>query len=145
MPSFLEEVSKIKNLNIELNDYEPSSCDKEKFSKIYTQYNDELKAGKLIDYDDFAIEVNDVFVHNPDFLEKWQKRYDYCLIDEFQDINFKQYEVIKQLFKNKPVFAVGDEDQSIYAFRGSSSNICLIFREDFKSDVIKLATKMVLF
>ncbi len=140
MPSFLEEVSKIKNLNIELNDYEPSSCDKEKFSKIYTQYNDELKAGKLIDYDDFAIEVNDVFAHNPDFLEKWQKRYDYCLIDEFQDINFKQYEVIKQLFKNKPVFAVGDEDQSIYTFRGSSSNICLIFREDFKSDVMKLAT-----
>ncbi|MCR4649752.1 MAG: ATP-dependent helicase [Lachnospiraceae bacterium] len=140
MPSFLEEVSKIKNLGIDLNNYEPSSCDKDKFSKIYRQYGEELKDSNLIDYDDFAIEVNDLFSKDAAFLEKWKNRYDYCLIDEFQDINFKQYEVIKMLFKNKSVFAVGDEDQSIYAFRGSSSNICLIFREDFESDVMKLST-----
>lgn len=136
----LDEISKVKNLDLDTANYASKSVDADKFKDMFDRYEEETKALNLIDYDDFVIIAEKLFDNNPEFLKKWSDRYSYCLIDEFQDINLKQYEMVKRLFKDKGVFAVGDEDQSIYAFRGSSSDICLKFKKDFSADVLKLET-----
>lgn len=133
----LDEFSYCKNTDKSLNDFISVNFEKNIFLKIFNEYNSEVLSRNLLDYDDFVMCVNMCF-ENEDFFRKWRNRYSYCLIDEFQDINFKQYEIIKKMFTGKSVFAVGDEDQSIYAFRGSSSDICLKFKKDFDADVIKL-------
>lgn len=133
----LDEFSYCKNTDKSLNDFTSVNFEKNIFLKIYNEYNNEVLSRNLLDYDDFVMCVNICF-ENEDFFRKWRNRYSYCLIDEFQDINFRQYEIIKKMFTGKSVFAVGDEDQSIYAFRGSSSDICLKFKKDFDADVIKL-------
>ncbi|MBP5528733.1 MAG: ATP-dependent helicase [Lachnospiraceae bacterium] len=136
----LDEISKVKNLDLNIDEYVSKSIDPDKFKPMISFYEEETKARNLIDYDDFVIIADRLFDENPDFLKKWKDKYSYCLIDEFQDINFKQYDMVKRLFLGKGVFAVGDEDQSIYAFRGSSSDICLKFKKDFEADVLKLET-----
>ena len=136
----LDEISKVKNLDLNADNYVSKSIEPEKFKDMFNYYHDETKARNLIDYDDFVILAEKMFDKNPDFLKKWTDKYAYCLIDEFQDINSKQYVMVKRLFNGKGVFAVGDEDQSIYAFRGSSSDICLKFKKDFAADVLKLET-----
>ena len=140
LEEILEEISKVKNLDCDLSCYTAGSMDSARFAAVYRLYSEEVTAGKLIDYDDFVITAVKLFKDNPAFYDKWKKRFDYCLIDEFQDINLRQYEVVKMLFAGKGVFAVGDEDQSIYAFRGSSSEICLKFKKDFNARVMKLET-----
>ena len=136
----LDEISKVKNLDLNPENYSSKSIDPDKFPQMFKLYHEETGARNLIDYDDFVIIAERLFDKNPDFLDKWKDKYSYCLIDEFQDINYKQYEMVKRLFIGKGVFAVGDEDQSIYAFRGSSSDICLMFKKDFAADVLKLET-----
>lgn len=136
----LDEISKFKNLDVSFDAFLPISLDKDLFLRIFNEYNRELKDRMLMDYDDFVIIVNELFEKDKSFLKKWQNKYGYCLIDEFQDINLKQYETISRIFVNKGVFAVGDEDQSIYGFRGSSSDICIKFKKDFNADVFKLVT-----
>ncbi|MBO4702575.1 MAG: ATP-dependent helicase [Lachnospiraceae bacterium] len=136
----LDEISKVKNLDLNPENYVSKNIDSDKFPLMFKLYHEETGARNLIDYDDFVIIAEKLFDKNPDFLDKWKDKYSYCLIDEFQDINYKQYEMVKRLFIGKGVFAVGDEDQSIYAFRGSSSDICLKFKKDFAADVLKLET-----
>ena len=136
----IDEISKVKNLDLNPENYVSKSIDPDKFPQMFKLYHEETGARNLIDYDDFVIIAGRLFDKNPDFLDKWMDKYSYCLIDEFQDINYKQYEMVKRLFIGKGVFAVGDEDQSIYAFRGSSSDICLMFKKDFAADVLKLET-----
>ena len=134
----LDEFSKYKNTEESLGEFLPLSLDKNTFFKIFKDYNDEVFSRDYLDYDDFSLYVEKFFDSDEDFFKKWRNKYSYCLIDEFQDINYKQYNLIKRMFAGKSVFAVGDEDQSIYAFRGSSSDICLKFKKDFDADVIKL-------
>lgn len=136
----LDEISKVKNLDINMKEYISKSIDFDKFERLFDLYKEETKQANLIDYDDFVFLCGDLFLKHPEFLKKWRDKYEYCLIDEFQDINLKQYEMVKILFNGKGMFAVGDEDQSIYAFRGSSSDICLKFKKEFNADVIKLET-----
>lgn len=136
----IDEISKVKNLDLNPENYLSKSIDPDKFPLMFKLYHEETGARNLIDYDDFVIIAERLFDKNPDFLDKWKDKYSYCLIDEFQDINYKQYEMVKRLFIGKGVFAVGDEDQSIYAFRGSSSDICLMLKKDFAADVLKLET-----
>lgn len=134
----LDDFSRFKNMENENLSFEPLYLERDVFMRIYGQYNEESRSRNLMDYDDFVIFVEKYFDNDPEFLNKWKNRYSYCLIDEFQDINYKQYDIIKRLFLGKSVFAVGDEDQSIYGFRGSSSDICLKFKKDFDANVIKL-------
>ena len=134
----LDDFSRYKNLLDKKGDFSSYQFDEKDFIKIYKMYNDELILRKLLDYDDFVICVEKYFNEDETFFLKWQNKFTYCLIDEFQDINYSQYDIIKKLFTGKGVFAVGDEDQSIYAFRGSSADICLKFKKDFNANVIKL-------
>ncbi|MBA9025156.1 ATP-dependent helicase [Peribacillus huizhouensis] len=105
--------------------------------KSYEEYK--LQTGSY-DFDDMLIGCYSFFRNNPDVLAKYQKRFDYFLIDEFQDINKVQYELIQFLSaRTKNVCVVGDDDQAIYAFRGSDPSFILHFERDFPgATVIKL-------
>ncbi|WP_110929118.1 UvrD-helicase domain-containing protein [Bacillus massiliglaciei] len=105
--------------------------------KYYEEYK--LQSGKY-DFDDMLVGCYVLFQSRPDLLQKYQQRFQYFLVDEFQDINKVQYELIKLLSKkNKNICAVGDDDQSIYSFRGSDPHYILNFSLDFPgAKMIKL-------
>lgn len=135
--AMLDEFAKINNSKINPVDYESSYVTKDVFLKIYFQYKREKEALGKIEFDDFADIVNRLLM-NDSILTKWQNMYDYVLIDEFQDINLFQYEIIKKLFISNNIYAVGDEDQSIYGFRGSSPDICFKFINDYDATKFEL-------
>lgn len=131
--SVLAEISMIKNSGIQMEHYYATSCGEEVFRKLFELYHQFLRNNHLIDFDDMLIFTKELFEQRPDILAGWQKRYPYILIDEFQDINQVQYEVVRMLSKNsKNIFIVGDDDQSIYHFRGSRPEIMMHVEKDFQ-------------
>lgn len=127
------EISKIKNERIDLAHYYSTNCSEDIFRKIYNQYDHKLRRANLIDFDDMLVFCYELFRERKDILKAWQDKFQYILIDEFQDINQVQYDVIKQLAAPKNnLFIVGDDDQSIYRFRGAKPEIMLNFEKDFK-------------
>ena len=130
----LTEISRVKNEQIPLEHFYSSSCGEEIFRKIYREYDERLKRNRLIDFDDMLTYTYDLFSQRKDILSAWQKKYRYILIDEFQDINHLQYDIVKMLAApENNLFVVGDDDQSIYHFRGARPEIMLNFPEDFKN------------
>ncbi len=126
------EISLIKNDGIRIENYYSTNCPEDIFRKIFVEYSKRLKMARLIDFDDMLVYCYDLFKQRPDILSAWQKKYEYILIDEFQDINRIQYEIIKMLaLPNNNLFIVGDDDQSIYRFRGSKPEIMLNFTKEF--------------
>ena len=100
--------------------------------QLFTLYQDRLKEERLIDFDDMILKCLSLFKKEPETLEKWRDLYRYIQIDEFQDINNSQYELIKILAGDSGnIFAVGDDDQSIYGFRGASPGIMMRFLSDY--------------
>ncbi len=135
MTYLLDSFSKIKNDGILPERYE-SPCrlvDKENFEKIYYDYAEIMRIAGKIDFDDMVLKCRQLFIENPEILAMWRTRFKYILIDEFQDINPMQYEVIRMLAEPlNNLFIVGDDDQSIYGFRGSCPQIMLDFPKEFK-------------
>ena len=128
----LTEISRVKNEQIPLEHFYSSSCGEEVFRKIYREYDERLKRNRLIDFDDMLLLCRDLFIKRPDILKKWQEKFRYILIDEFQDINQVQYDVIRMLAApENNLFVVGDDDQSIYGFRGADSRLMFQFQKDF--------------
>lgn len=110
----------------------PSLAEQEEFTKIYERYESSVRSQGLIDFDDMLIMCRGLFVEHEGILRKWQSRYRYILVDEFQDINNVQYDVLRLLAGDeKNVFAVGDDDQSIYAFRGSRPELMKKFMRQY--------------
>ena len=107
--------------------------------KVYEEYLKFLKNSNLLDFDDLIKYAKQV-LQIEEIGKKWKERFDYILVDEFQDTNLDQYEIIKLLSKNmKNVFAVGDPDQMIYSWRGAQKNIFNSFKNDFaNTEVIVL-------
>ena len=102
------------------------------FRKVYRQYHEFLYKNRLIDFDDMLVYTKELFEQRADILAAWQNKYRYILIDEFQDINRIQYDIIKMLAgERKNLFIVGDDDQSIYRFRGAKPEIMLHFKDDY--------------
>lgn len=127
----LNYISFYKNHNISLVEYAKSIDTEYDFVNIYYEYNNYCKNNELIDFDDMIMLCDELF-ENEAILSKWQDRYKYILIDEFQDVNIRQYNVIKKLAgSNANLFCVGDDDQSIYAFRGSYSKLMQQLFEDY--------------
>lgn len=128
----LQKISYWKN-NLEWPDtVKPIDAWEEKVAILYKHYEQSLQKNHLFDFDDMLIGCYQLFKDDPALLENYQSRFQYFLIDEFQDINKVQYELIKLLSaKSKNVCAVGDDDQSIYAFRGSDPSYLLEFEYDF--------------
>jgi DNA helicase-2/ATP-dependent DNA helicase PcrA len=97
---------------------------------IYREYNNRLKASNTMDFDDLLFYTNCLFRDHPDVLASYQQRYQFILVDEYQDTNFAQYLVIKQLADaHHRVCVVGDDAQSIYSFRGANIDNILKFKE----------------
>ncbi len=112
----------------------------EKLAKVYVRYQDELLRSNALDFDDLIMLTVKLFVNNPRLLEKYQDKFSYILVDEFQDTNLAQYHLLKLLASShKKICVVGDDDQSIYKFRGADVNNILNFENDFPgAKLIKL-------
>jgi DNA helicase-2/ATP-dependent DNA helicase PcrA len=99
---------------------------------VYDRYQKRLHASNAMDFDDLIMRTVEILEHHPDAREKWQKAFRYILVDEYQDTNHAQYRLLQLLAgKHGNVFAVGDPDQSIYAFRGADIRNILEFERDF--------------
>ncbi len=126
------EISLVKGSRIDLANYYSLSCANEVFRSIYSDYQSFLKKAKLIDFDDMLLLCNELLSQRDDILKLWQDKFRYILIDEFQDINLVQYDIMRLLaLPHNNLFIVGDDDQSIYRFRGAKPEIMLNFPLDY--------------
>lgn len=126
------EISNVKNNRILLDNYQAVQCDNHIFQAVLRGYEEEKKIRKKIDFDDMLVMTYQLFQARPDILKLWQNRFHYILVDEFQDINQIQYDVIRMLAApQNNLFVVGDDDQSIYQFRGARPEIMLGLERDF--------------
>lgn len=126
-----EEIGNVKNNRKDIESYDSSRYDKDLFKKIYFAYEEKKKKLKKIDFEDMLVMCCRLFEERKDILKKWQQKFRYILIDEFQDINQVQYDVIRMLAASGNLFVVGDDDQSIYGFRGAKPGIMMDFQKDY--------------
>ncbi|WP_305766951.1 ATP-dependent helicase [Candidatus Epulonipiscium viviparus] len=106
-------------------------------AKIYDAYQDKLYENNVMDFDDLLVNVCILFNNHPDVLSFYQNKFKYILVDEYQDTNCVQYELIRQLAdKHKNLCVVGDDDQSIYGWRGADISNILEFEKDFENTTI---------
>ena len=133
---FIEEVAReisvVKGNCISPEHYYASCCSDEIFRDIFHGYKQALKAKRKLDFDDMILCCYELFSQRPDILKAWQKKFVYILVDEFQDINSLQYKILQMLAAPaNNLFIVGDDDQSIYHFRGARPEIMLNFTRDY--------------
>ena len=156
--------SVIKDLNFDLKMYDPkatlikvsnaknnmqnpenmlslaTNINEERISQIYLQYNNKLKNNNALDFDDLLVKPIEIFNNVPEVLEMYQNKIKYILVDEYQDTNKPQFQFIHLLSKlHEDVFVVGDDDQSIYGWRGADITNILNFENTYKNaNIIKL-------
>lgn len=141
---YLWHISRAKTLALSPDDYydtiKDSDSDAYNVAEVYRRYETELKKCNCLDFDDLLLKTVLLFSTCPDVLEKYQNRFHYINVDEFQDTNKLQYDIVKMLSKKHGnLFVVGDEDQSIYSWRGAEIRNILDFPKDFKgAKVFKL-------
>lgn len=154
----LSEISKVKNNGITPQELKSETVAQTEFEYICNAYKQEMNRNRLIDFDDMVLLCRDLLVSRPETLRVWQECFRYILVDEFQDICPLQYEVVRLLSRPQDnLFIVGDDDQSIYGFRGSSPEIMLHFPKDYpdaaqvvldvnyrsKKDITDMAGKLI--
>ena len=126
------EIGNVKNNCMDIEEYEPVKYTTEKFRKLYRTYEETKKKYRKIDFEDMLIQCRDLFMKRPDILKKWQEKFQYILVDEFQDVNQAQYDVVRMLAAPQDnLFVVGDDDQSVYGFRGAKTGIMKEFMKDY--------------
>lgn len=137
----LGEISTWKNSGASAENYYPVHCGKDVFWSIYREYAGYMAKERLIDFDDILIYTKELLEQRADIRAAWQQKYKYIMVDEFQDINRLQYQTIRLLAGNTAnLFVVGDDDQSIYRFRGSKPELMLHFPKDYPSaQIIQLS------
>ena len=103
------------------------------FTIVNQKYEERCKEDNLLDFDDLIIKTIELFNKNPNILEKYQNQFDYVLVDEFQDTNAMQYDLMTLLARrNRNIFVVGDDFQSIYSFRGAKIENIMKFQTEYK-------------
>ena len=128
----LREVGMVKNGLYHLKDFHSKYLTQDEFAEVFRSYEHQKKELKKFDFDDMLVQCYALFRKKPEILQGWQKRFQYILIDEFQDINRVQYEVIRMLAEPRyNLFVVGDDDQSIYGFRGAKPELMLYMKQEF--------------
>ena len=153
-PSYIKNrISFIKNemlTDAEVEKFFQSEMEKIAY-EIYKEYNIKLKKNNSVDFDDLLRIPVLLFQNHPDILEFYQNKYQYILIDEYQDTNEVQYKLVKLLSKKyQNLFVVGDPDQSIYQFRGANYKNILNFERDYPNTIViplednYRSTKMIL-
>jgi len=128
-----KDIALFKNMTLESTNFKPFSCGIAEFNKILSIYDKKLRSTGRIDFDDILALTYRLLIKDPDISGDLSETYQYILIDEFQDINLLQYETIRLLenrFQN--IFAVGDDDQAIYRFRGADPTLMKRFLVDHK-------------
>ena len=132
--NLLNEIALVKQDNISIKNYYSNSISSDTFKKIYIDYESELEARGKLDFEDMLSLTYELLSERSDILKAVQNRYRYILVDEFQDINFLQYNIIKLMAgARQNITVVGDDDQSIYRFRGARPEIMLGFERDFRN------------
>lgn len=130
--NLLSEIGFLKNAGHMPADFRSSCLENEVFKQVFLRFQKLLLEMHRLDLDDFAAVVKHLFLQQPETLKSWQQQFPYLLVDEFQDVNTVQYEVLKLLAgERRNLFVVGDDDQSIYGFRGSDPSIMRRFAEEF--------------
>ena len=135
-------ISRQKNEMVRPEDFVAESYFEEITGRVYTRYQQSLQANNAMDFDDLLGNVAHLFKTNDSIRVKYQQKWPFVLVDEFQDTNTVQYELLR-LLVNEPeghrnLFVVGDEDQSIYRFRGADYRNVRRFREDYPEAVVVL-------
>ncbi len=130
----INEISYVKNELMDKQDFKSEVLTSDEFIKVYNFYEDYKEQMNKIDFDDMLIKTYELLKNNKATLDKVRSVYRYILVDEFQDINKVQFEALKLIANpNNNIFVVGDEDQSIYGFRGSRPDFLLEFEEYFSN------------
>lgn len=132
--SMLDYISNNKMADVSVSEaYQFASSDIEKKKvEVYQYYLERLKKNYALDFDDLILVTIRLFRHYPEILAKWNRRYQYIHVDEFQDIDEQQYSLIKLLAgKDNSIYVVGDPDQTIYSWRGADVNIIMGFEKEF--------------
>ena len=126
------EIGNVKNNCMDIEEYEPVKYTTEKFRKLYRTYEETKKKYRKIDFEDMLIQCRDLFMKRTDILEKWQEKFQYIIVYEFQDVNQAQNDVVRMLAAPQDnLFVVGDDDQSVYGFRGAKPGIMMEFMKDY--------------
>lgn len=132
LDGFIKHLSLMKNQLISPNDYQPDGISKKAFLNLLSQYEAYKERHELFDFDDMLVECYYLLKNDLALLRAVGHQYQYVLVDEFQDINLVQFEIIKMIVQDKKqIFVVGDDDQSIYQFRGAKPEYLLEFKKHF--------------
>lgn len=135
--SVIGQISRIKNELLDIEEYADGGRYEQTIAAVYNKYNDALLKSNAFDFDDLIEKVVRIFQDNPKVLEKYQNRWQHILVDEFQDVNTNQYLFVKLLaVKHRNLFVIGDDAQSIYAFRGSDFRNFLNFEKDWENSTV---------
>lgn len=130
--NLLSEISIVKNERLDLSHYYAKCCGSTQFRDIYHAYDKKLRDNRLIDFDDMLTLTYELLTQREDYLRAWQEKFRYILVDEVQDMNYLQYEVLRLLAApQNELFLVGDDDQSIYQFRGARPELMRRFVGDY--------------
>ena len=140
---FLSAISAVKDEMITPDEYELNAAGdfgKQKIAQVYREYERQLHANNALDFDDLLLKTVQLFQTQPDVLESYQERFRYIMVDEYQDTNTVQFKFVSLLAaKYQNLCVVGDDDQSIYKFRGANIRNILNFEQEFQNArVIKL-------
>lgn len=134
---FACEIDRAKNLGFDPEEYYQITefkSDSAEVKKVYSTYQNELKNNNALDFDDLLVKTLELFKTCPNILKRYQERFKYIHIDEFQDTNLVQYKIAKMLAGlHQNIFVVGDEDQCIYGWRGANIENIMNFRQDFNN------------
>lgn len=134
--ALLGDISLVKSGNIPPAQYQSAVMENAMFVKLYDAYEQCLRRHGKIDFDDMVLQCYCLLQARKDVLAEWQGRFSHILVDEFQDSSDMQYEIIRMLAGPKHnLFVVGDDDQSIYAFRGARPGIMRTFQKEYENAV----------
>ena len=154
----INEISYVKNELMDKRDFKSEVLTNDEFIKVYNFYEEYKQQMNKIDFDDMLIKTYELLKNNKVALDRVRSVYRYILVDEFQDINKVQFEALKLIANpSNNIFVVGDEDQSIYGFRGSRPDFLLEFEEYFsntkkvlldinyrsKGEIINIANRLI--
>lgn len=127
-----KEIGRVKGDGIDVDNYYSTNCPEQIFREMYRGYQERLQRHRMLDFDDMVAYTYELLRARKDILVRWQGQFTYILVDEFQDINRLQYENIRMLAEpENNLFIVGDDDQSIYGFRGARPDIMLAFPKHY--------------
>lgn len=138
--ALLSAISSAKDNLVSVREYELDAANdfnKAVYAKVYREYQETLKKNNALDFDDIIVKTVELFQSCPEILDNYQERFQYVMVDEYQDTNTAQFELIKLLAqKYRNLCVVGDDDQSIYKFRGANIRNILDFEKYFPEAVV---------